>query len=105
MGRRKRFVARQTYRSREKRALVYACNDSMVFGVQLKDLYDQPTITADRCCCPHFRGELFNLFVTILLPWSDSLGDERSAFYKETLKMVEQEVSLEICISESISYT
>ena len=64
----------------------------MVYGVEVKDLYNASVPEVDRCCCPNFLGEQFRLFVTIDLPWSDSLGDTRSSNYKEKYKMVDQEV-------------
>ncbi len=77
---------------RSKRSIKFQCRTDMVYGIQIKNLYDEANPKVDRCCCPEFEGERFRLFATIDLPWSNSLGDMRSSFYKDKFKMVDQEV-------------
>ena len=47
---------------------------------------------AHRCCCPNYRGELFEFFVSIDEPWKSALTNTRTQEYKEWKKTVEQEV-------------
>ena len=48
---------------------------------------------AHRCCCPNYRGELFEFFVSIDEPWMIALTNTRTQLYKEWKKTVEQEVT------------
>ena len=62
---------------REKRSLLFRCDTSMVYGLEIYDIYGQSTIKANRCCCPGFLGELYILHVTIDTPWNNALADTR----------------------------
>ena len=47
---------------------------------------------AQRCCCHDYKGELFELYVSIDEPWMVKLSNVRTQDYKEWRKTVEQEV-------------
>ncbi len=77
---------------RDKRAIKYRCNDTVTLGIMFYDIYNKQGMMASKCCCPNYRGELFNFFVTIDSPWTTTLADTRSSVFKSWKKMVEQEV-------------
>jgi hypothetical protein len=77
---------------RMKRSIRYRCNTTITLGLMFYDMYNKRGMLADRCCCPNYRGELFNFFATLDQPWTNSLSDIRSSIYKDWKKMVDQEV-------------
>lgn len=77
---------------RAKRAIKYRCNTTVILGIMFYDVYHKSGMLANRCCCPNYKGELFDFFVTIDQPWTNSLTDVRSSIFKDWKKMVDQEV-------------
>ena len=74
---RQREMQQQHVGKRSKRSLLFRCNTTMIYGLEIYDIYGQVTIKANRCCCPEFQGELFILHVTIDTPWNNALADDR----------------------------
>ena len=63
-------------------------------GVSICHLLHHQGIKAQRCCCPNYKGELFEFYVSMDEPWMVKLTNTRTQDYKEWKKTVEQEVKL-----------
>ena len=63
-------------------------------GVSICPLLHHQGIKAQRCCCPDYKGELFEFYVSMDEPWMVKLTNTRTQDYKEWKKTVEQEVKL-----------
>ena len=67
---------------------------NLMNGVSICHLLHQQGIKAQRCCCPNYKGELFEFYVSMDEPWMVKLTNTRTQDYKEWKKTVEQEVKL-----------
>ena len=66
---------------------------SMTYGFMFYDVRNPVGMLGQRCCCPNYRGELFNFTCTIDEPWNNGLGNPRNSIYKSWMKTVNQEVA------------